>query len=130
MKYAFDHKIGYTLTRKVSPHAPSFSKPEKRRMIINMGWYNHAEIPFTIAHEIAHIENGDSGELYYSPGSFKHKYEREANLRALDIIMPIYLRVNDGIIPSNYQTIVEQLEIPQFMANDVRVQLIKLSMED
>ncbi|WP_404411660.1 ImmA/IrrE family metallo-endopeptidase [Lactiplantibacillus xiangfangensis] len=129
LQHAYDHDIGYTLTRKLDSRTPSFAQCEKRRMFINMNWYNHDEIPFSIAHEMGHIENGDVGELYYSPGSFKSKYERAANLKALEMIFPIYVDANQGMIPHNYQTVMDQLQIPQCLENDVRAKFAKIETD-
>lgn len=126
LQYAFDNNIGYTLVKKLDPYTPSFVAADQRHMFINMSWHNRNEIPFSIAHEIGHIVNGDVGELYYSPGSFKSRFERGANLKALELLLPIYVDANQGMIPHNYQTVMEQLQIPQCLDNDVRVQLFKL----
>ena len=95
-------------------------------MIINLNWHNHNEIPFSLAHEIGHVVNGDVGRLYYAPGSFGQRFERQANLTALQIILPIYIDANEGMVPNNYQTVMEQLQIPQVLENDVKLQFSKL----
>ncbi|BDZ31271.1 ImmA/IrrE family metallo-endopeptidase [Lactiplantibacillus brownii] len=126
LQYAFDHKIGYILTKKLDPYTPSLALPEDNRMIINLNWHNHNEIPFSLAHEIGHVVNGDVGKLYYAPGSFDKRFERQANLTALKLILPLYIDANDGLVPNNYQTVMDQLQIPQLLENDVKEQFSKL----
>lgn len=126
LQYAFDRNIGYTLTLQLNPFTPSLALPEDNRMIINLNWHNHNEIPFSLAHEIGHVVNGDVGRLYYAPGSFGQRFERQANLTALQIILPIYIDANEGMVPNNYQTVMEQLQIPQVLENDVKLQFSKL----
>ncbi|VDG18733.1 ImmA/IrrE family metallo-endopeptidase [Lactobacillus plantarum subsp. plantarum] [Lactiplantibacillus mudanjiangensis] len=127
LQYAYDHKISYTLTTKLDPYTPPVSKPENKMMIINMNWHCHEAIPFQTAHELGHIVNRDEGILYYSPGSFKHRFERAASLKALDIILPMYIAYGDGESPRNYQTVMEQLCIPGYLENDVHKKLERLS---
>lgn len=126
LQYAFDSKIGYILTKNLEPYTPSVAVPEDNQIIINMNWHNHDEIPFSLAHEIGHFVNGDTGTLYYTSNTFMQKSEREANLRALELILPIYADINQGMVPNNYQTVMNQLQIPQCLDNDVRVQLFKM----
>lgn len=57
LNYAFENDIGYVLYQS-SPRYPSLAWKEKREIGINTNWFNQAEVPFTIGHEIGHIMIG------------------------------------------------------------------------
>lgn len=46
LNYAWDKKIGYELTRELTPDSPSAAYPEEKLVIINMNWPNEKELPF------------------------------------------------------------------------------------
>ena len=85
--YAFEHDIGYILTNQLAPDTPSSSDGAHRLVIINMKWKNREEIPFSFAHEIGHILNGDKGINKFSAKTIGLKKEYRANLTGIDIFL-------------------------------------------
>lgn len=92
--FAFDHNIGYILTHMLNKKTPSTSYGDQRLIIINMEWYEHDEIPFSFAHEIGHILNGDKGINKYSAKTVSTKEEYKANLTAIQLLIN-YCHKND-----------------------------------
>ena len=92
--FAFDHSIGYILTHMLDSETPSTSYGEERLVIINMEWHAKDEVPFSFAHEIGHIVNGDKGINRYSAESISTKEEYQANLTAIQLLIT-YCRKND-----------------------------------
>lgn len=83
--YAFDHGIGVTMSTDLSPDCPSFALANPKNIVINLNWSPRAEIPFSMAHEIGHVINGDNG--HYQLTSVAHsKAEHDANLVAFQIL--------------------------------------------
>ena len=109
LNFAWDHGIGYVLTRELSPATPSCVSPVENTIIINMNWRNQKELPFQIAHEIAHCLNHDVGICYYTT-SMKIKTERAANLKAIQILQH-YCVLND-IDYCNYVSFAERFGVP------------------
>lgn len=83
--YAFDHGIGVTMSTDLSPDCPSFALANPKNIVINLNWSPRAEIPFSMAHEIGHVINGDNG--HYQLTSVAHsKAEHDANIIAFQIL--------------------------------------------
>lgn len=108
--YAFNHNIGYILTHMLAPDMPSTSYGEERLTIINMEWQNKEEVPFSFAHEIGHILNGDKGINKYSSETVSTKEEYHANITALQLLIE-YCHNNDIEI-TNPITFCEKFGIP------------------
>lgn len=81
----YTDKNGFLLPSNI----PSASNTQKRKIIMNMNWSNPVELPLILAHEEAHILNGDSGICYYTSIS-KMKTEASANKLAISILMDYY----------------------------------------
>ena len=96
--YAYDHHVGYILADDLNPETPSESDGDHQLVVINMKWHNHNEVPFSYAHEIGHILNGDKGKHEYSANSLDIKEEYQANLRGIDIMLEYAKRYE---IPTN-----------------------------
>lgn len=90
LNLALDNHIGFELLPKAKPDWPSFAMAKKRKIFININWYNKQEIPFQIAHEISHLLNNDQGIQYYSSPNNKSKLEGKANATAVDIFIEYY----------------------------------------
>ncbi|WP_341780456.1 ImmA/IrrE family metallo-endopeptidase [Levilactobacillus sp. HBUAS70063] len=118
MQYAYDHGITCVLSSDLSNYTPSSSRPDNRIVLINMNWHDQKEIPFQFAHELGHVMNEDEGILYYSSFSNKSKYERGANMTALDILIPIYLSAT-GYTVDNVFPFMKQFSIPASLSDDV-----------
>lgn len=90
----FDRGISTTLTDQLPSRFPSSSSLRKQKVLINMNWKNKTEIPFILAHELAHLINKDSGINYYKSVTIHNKTEFEANKTAIDLLVN-YCRSND-----------------------------------
>lgn len=108
--YSFDHNIGYILTHLLSPSTPSTSYGNERLVIINMNWANANEIPFSFAHEIGHILNGDKGKNSFSAETVNTKSEYEANITGIKLLIS-YCKSNDMIF-TNAIKFCEAFSIP------------------
>ena len=115
LDYAIQCKIGYGLIY-LSPYTPSASNAKTRMIAINMNWHRKKELPFQIAHEIAHVLNGDDANILYFSTDVSHsKIEYGANSKAVDILIPMYFNecssdcaniekfMNDLVIPGRMQ---------------------------
>lgn len=110
LNFAFDQGIGSILTKEPAPDFPSCAISENRMIIINLNWHHPYELPFIIAHEIAHVLEGDPGTCYYSSSTTRIKAEGRANERAIELILN-YCHAYD-IPVSNSVAFCEQFGIP------------------
>ena len=76
INYAFDHHIGVQLTSFLQPMTPSTSFSDYRLVVINTRWHKPNEIPFSLAHEIGHVMNGDCGVNAYTAVADTGRYKR------------------------------------------------------
>lgn len=106
----FDYGISTTLTDQLPDNFPSSSSLRKQKVLINMNWKNNTEIPFILAHELAHLINKDSGINYYKSVTIHNKTEFEANKTAIDLFIN-YCHAND-IEFNNPIRFCEQFGIP------------------
>ena len=106
LDFAWDHNIGIVLSRDLDPYTPSSANPQNRMILINMNWHNQKSIPFQVAHEMAHVLNGDPGVLYFNNDetnksqNYRYKFEYIANVGAINIIIPAYIHCNNGVVPN------------------------------
>lgn len=84
--FAWDHNIGVEIGR-FRPDFRARTLPEYRLVIVNTNWHNQAEVPFSFAHELGHIINGDTGIRYYDSETIKDKSEHEANIFGIDLLI-------------------------------------------
>ncbi|QER67607.1 ImmA/IrrE family metallo-endopeptidase [Paucilactobacillus nenjiangensis] len=118
LNLAMENMIGIDLA-PLSPETPSMAIADENRIIINMNWHNQKELPFQIAHEIAHILNHDDGVLYFTTYASKSKYEVHANLTAVDLLIDYYNMYKGDIENVNVVNFMEQFGIPLDMENQV-----------
>ncbi|MCH5379865.1 ImmA/IrrE family metallo-endopeptidase [Limosilactobacillus reuteri] len=107
-KYGASKGIIIRLTRKLDPYFPSCARDN--HVLINMRWHNKWEIPFSYAHELGHIINGDEGTNYYHSATIHSKTEFEANKTAIDILIDYAIK-NDVCI-DNPVSFCEQFGVP------------------
>jgi Zn-dependent peptidase ImmA (M78 family) len=112
--YALEHHIGAEYSTELSPGTPSQAYPEDRFMIINMNWYDQPQVPFSIAHEIGHVEDGDAGVLYFTPT--KTRYESAADRFAVRLLVPMYFVSVDAEF-ANARRFMDALHIPDYMGS-------------
>ncbi|KRN77934.1 ImmA/IrrE family metallo-endopeptidase [Ligilactobacillus acidipiscis] len=121
LNYAWDKKIGYELTRELTPDSPSTAYPEEKLVIINMNWPNEKELPFQLAHEITHVTNGDDtqSKLYYHT-TYKGKYgvEYKANIGGIELLVPYHFA---EIEPesADIDQFIDAYAIPQYLRDYV-----------
>lgn len=122
LEYATKLKIGYELVY-LSPVTPSASNARTRMIAINMNWHRKKELPFQIAHEIAHVLNGDDASILYFSTDVSHsKIEHSANSNALNILIPMYFD-DCSFECVNVGKFMEDLIIPARMEEEVRDKL-------
>ena len=86
MDFTWNHHIGLD----IGMYDKSFRSralPEYRLIIINTNWHNSNEVPFSFAHEIGHIMNGDTGIRYYVSSTIRDKSEYQANLYGIGLLI-------------------------------------------
>lgn len=94
-EYAF--RLGFGIEMGYwDPYFRSRAIEENKLIILNLRWHNKNEIPFILAHEISHLENKDSGVLYYAGFTAKSKFEFGANVGAIRILLEYSLAQDDG----------------------------------
>lgn len=87
LNYAFDKGINYIITDQLNEDIPSCAIPNKSTIIINSKYGKPTELPFTIAHEIGHVLNGEADVLYFSGFNNHSKIEMRANRRAVKLLL-------------------------------------------
>lgn len=93
-------KIANKLNTKVfwcdqlNKYTPPAASPKFNSIVMNTNWYKKSEIPFQLAHELAHIINKDPDNVAFYHATFKGKsyYELAANEKAISILVSIYFR--------------------------------------
>lgn len=117
--YAFEHGIGVEIIR-ASSSTPSICLKNKRLIVLNVN-VNTNNLPFIFAHEIAHIINDDCMDVYNNGlPYYKRRCEHRADVKALDILLPIYLNQTD-YIPESINPIINQLCIPKALVEDAQM---------
>lgn len=122
MNFSLKNGIGFIATKDLGPFTPSAADTQERRVVLNLNWHIKKQIVFQMAHELAHIVNGDVSKqtLYFTPG--KSGIELEANRTAIKMVMPYYLRDRrvDQINPNEFMDI---FAIPSHLASVVKHEL-------
>ena len=86
INFTWDHHIGLD----IGPYKADFkscSIPENNLVIINTNWKDQDEVPFSFAHELGHIMNGDTGIRYYDSGTINSKSEYHANIFGIKLLL-------------------------------------------
>lgn len=90
----FDYKIGVEFSNRLPPFAPPISYNHVGRLIImNALWPYPAEIPFQLAHEIAHVLHEDQ-HYYNLNDKTVNSGEADANIFAINLLYK-YCEEND-----------------------------------
>lgn len=115
-------KIGWLSLNKYTP--PSAST-KYNKIAMNENWHNQEEIPFQLAHELAHIINHDDCEMafYHASYSSQERIEREANIGAIKLLLPIF---NDMGYSNNPVTFMQVFHVPNYLFDNV-TKIMKLS---
>lgn len=119
LHYAMDHHI----LVKVIPGSstlPCVAILEANLIVINANYQNSKQIPFQIAHEIAHFCLEKDTTLYRASAcTFRTWAEKDANQLALEIILPFYLELTNYSINSVYP-VMRQLALPEHLTENVQ----------
>lgn len=115
-------KIGWLSLDKYTP--PSAST-KYMKIAMNRNWHNPEEIPFQFAHELAHIMNHDNCTLafYHASYSSQERIEREANIGAIKLLLPIF---KDMGYSNNPVTFMQVFHVPNYLFDNV-TKIMKLS---
>lgn len=117
LNYALDHKIGFRIIPG-SPTLPCVALLEANLIAINSNYQNTKQIPFQIAHEIAHFCLEKDTTLYRGSSTFHTWAEKDANQLALEIILPFYLELTNYSVNSVYP-LMRQLALPEYLTDNV-----------
>lgn len=109
---ALDDHIGVIIQAMKTPFSAPMSDCNSRMVLINSIWHQPRELPFQLAHEIGHIENGDVGILKYSP--YEGRMEMAANLYGLGLLVPAYFEEVDQE-NANVDVFMDALALPSFL---------------
>lgn len=122
--YAMDNGIGVEMCGLLDPLTPAACNTVTKKVVINTNWYRPKQIPFTFAHEIAHILNGDVENriLYFSSAASASKIELAANTTAIKLLTPYYVgeRPEEYIRSSEFMDI---FDIPGHLENTIEREL-------
>ncbi|WP_215659372.1 ImmA/IrrE family metallo-endopeptidase [Secundilactobacillus kimchicus] len=117
LNVAFNYNISYEIFNYLNDETPSAALPEERRIAINANWFKPNQLPFVVAHEIAHVINDDDGYLSFHANN-KLKTEASANKTAIEILLHEYHRRNDDM--PNYVQFMHDFEIPNDLEDCVK----------
>ena len=106
-------------------YTPSSASAKYNSIVINTNWHNSKELPFQLAHEIAHIMNHDDCEMafYHASYSSQELIEKEANVEAIKLLIPIF---KDMGYSNNPVTFMQVFHVPNYLFDNV-TKIMKLS---
>jgi hypothetical protein len=94
INYCNDRGWHLMITDQLSPYTPSTSNSATKSIMVNSNFHIKRQVPYQFAHEIHHVEAGDSNILYFSLQ--KAGIEGAANRAAVKMLVPLYF---DGVEP-------------------------------
>ena len=102
---------------KLDQYTPPAASTKYNCIVMNSNWHNPNELVFQLAHEIAHIQNGDNCiAFYHASYSSKERMEREANLGSIKLLLPIF---KDMGYENNPVTFMKAFNIPGYLLDNV-----------
>ncbi|MBA1394600.1 ImmA/IrrE family metallo-endopeptidase, partial [Lactobacillus sp. XV13L] len=114
---AFDNGVTITFD-KLHSHTPPATNAAEKLIFMNSNWHRPDELLFQFAHELGHIMcNHKTTEiLYFTPS--KKGMELEANIFAINLLLPYYLEDKD---PNyiNIEQFMDCFSIPTYLYNIV-----------
>ena len=118
LKKAKELGIDVIWTYGLHDYTPSVSSSKNRRIIMNANWKDKNELPFQLAHEIAHIINNNDCDIafYHASFSSREMIEREANQTALDLILKISINLG---LPFDSHKFINCFKIPPYLTDKV-----------
>lgn len=108
-------EIGWLNLNEYTPPAASY---KYMKIAMNRNWHKPKEIPFQLAHEISHIKNHDNCTLafYHASYSSQERIEREANVGAIKLLLPIF---NDMGYENNPVKFMQVFHVPNYLFDNV-----------
>lgn len=118
LKKAKELGIDVIWTYGLHDYTPSVSSSKKKRIIMNANWKDKNELPFQLAHEIAHVLNHDDCEMafYHASYSSQERIEREANIGAIKLLLPIF---EDMGYENNPIKFMQLFHVPNYLFDNV-----------
>lgn len=103
-----------------SPTTPPGSSYEYRRVVMNLDWHRPEELIFQLAHELAHVIHGDTGDVVFYHASFtgKESVEYKANVGAVELLVPFYCQGTE-IQCVNSANFMQSFHVPHYLASVV-----------
>lgn len=127
---AIKNHIDVIWTDGLEPSTPPAVYVPYRKIIMNLNWKDKHEIPFQLAHEIAHIFNNDEYNqiLYYTNVRSHYKVERNAHSSAIDILLPYYYETT-SIEDLNPLQFCELFKVPIYLLELVEQKMLNYYQE-
>lgn len=119
---ALDDHIGVKLEPMKTPFSVPMSDCDTRMVLLNSIWFRPKELPFQLAHEIGHIENGDVGVLRYSP--YEGRMEMAANMYGLGLLVPAYFQDVDQE-NANVDVFMDALALPSCLRDAAEQKIVE-----
>ena len=117
---AMDHNIDVQWAGVLSKYTPPACRIDTRIVCMNSNWHRPKEIPFQLAHELAHIIYGAPEDICFYNSSFtgKSSIEYKANVGAVKFLVPYYCSETEkeNVNIYNFE---KQYLIPEYLTNAV-----------
>lgn len=99
-------------------YTPPASSTKYQSIVMNNNWHNQNELAFQLAHEIAHVLNHDDCEMafYHASYSSQERIEREANIGAIKLLLPIF---KDMGYENNPVKFMQLFHVPNYLFDNV-----------
>lgn len=99
-------------------YTPPASSTKYQSIVMNNNWHNQNELAFQLAHEIAHVLNHDDCEMafYHASYSSQERIEREANIGAIKLLLPIF---EDMGYENNPIKFMQLFHVPNYLFDNV-----------
>lgn len=109
----------------LNAYTPPSASSKYKKIAMNLNWHKKEELVFQLAHELAHIMNHDNCTLafYHASYSSQERIEREANIGAIKLLLPIF---NDMGYSNNPVTFMQVFHVPNYLFDNV-TKIMKLS---
>lgn len=117
---AMDHNIDVQWAGVLSKYTPPACRIDTRIVCMNSNWHRPKEIPFQLAHELAHIIYGAPEDICFYNSSFtgKSSVEYKANVGAVKFLVPYYCAETEKENVNVYD-FEKQYLIPEYLTNVV-----------
>ena len=117
---AMDHDIDVQWAGVLSKYTPPACRIDTKIVCMDSNWHRPKEIPFQLAHELAHIICGAPEDICFYNSSFtgKSSVEYKANVGAVKFLVPYYCAETEKENVNVYD-FEKQYLIPEYLNNVV-----------